>query len=243
MNYKIIGAAVGIIASVAIVALVLLSTNKESTIDNNNIEYIETASSVIENESRIKYVMSDAKRLAATPVNGTINEKVDEKDSTSELTIYVGDSRTVGMESVMDNGEIIIAKIGEGYGWYKSSAEDKLIAALNDNSDKTISVIFNLGVNDLHNAQKYVEAINELSKAYPDVGFSYMSVNPVETTTVSNNQINTFNDTIKKMLDDSVSYIDAFTYLVDNGYDTVDGLHYTKETYKDIYDFVCETTM
>ena len=239
MNYKILGAAALACLTIIVAALTLTKIYIDDNYNTFQTEQSTTSSISGKKESTIKYIMSDAKRLSDIPLEGNVKRE----SSYPELTIYIGDSRTVGMESVMDDGEIVIAKVGEGYSWYKNYAKDELINTLDNNSDKSISVIFNLGVNDLHNAPKYVEAINELSKAYPDVGFSYMSVNPVETTTVSNNQINTFNDTIKKMLDDSVSYIDAFTYLVDNGYDTVDGLHYTKETYKDIYDFVCETTM
>lgn len=190
-------------------------------------------------DSKIRYEMSDAKRL---PKNEIVNSQRSEEPSPEKglpkLTIFIGDSRMVGMDNAVDDDSIYIAKVGEGYNWYKEYAEEILEKTIESNSDKSLSVIFNLGVNDLEDAQKYVAAVNELSAKYSNVRFSYMSVNPVGVTTITNEQIKIFNNTLQTMLDNKVNYIDTYTYLMAKGYNTVDGLHYTDETYRVIHDYV-----
>jgi len=39
------------------------------------------------------------------------------------------------------------------------------------------------------------------------------------------------------MLADNIDYIDTYSYLIAEGFNTVDGLHYTADTYKNIYEY------
>lgn len=146
--------------------------------------------------------------------------------------IFVGDSRFVGMFMYVDSDATVIAEVGKGYKWLIDTADAKLRAALTDDS----TVIFNLGVNDLGNAAKYVDYINNLQAEFPNITIYYMSVNPVEQTTVSNESIDAFNETISNGI--TATYLDTNTYLQKNGFSTTDGLHYSKDTYITIYDYV-----
>ena len=214
---------------------VIRSSHPSNIETSENVVITSTESAAKEN--KIKYVFTDMKPLASIPDNETIKEISYEPEEKESLTIFVGDSRTVGMEQCIDDNSIYIAKVGEGYEWYDTYAKDVLEEVLEANSEKDLSVIFNLGVNDLDNADKYVSAINELAEKYPAVELSYMSVNPVTKTTVSNEQIQAFNSTIEKMLADNIDYIDTYSYLIAEGFNTVDGLHYTADTYKNIYEY------
>ena len=164
----------------------------------------------------------------------------DDADATntavSDNIIFVGDSRFVGMFMYVDSDATVIAEIGKGYKWLIDTADPELRAALTDDS----IVIFNLGVNDLGNAAKYVDYINNLQAEFPNITIYYMSVNPVEQTTVSNESIDSFNEIISNGI--TATYLDTNTYLQENGFSTTDGLHYSKETYISIYDYVVDHT-
>lgn len=47
--------------------------------------------------------------------------------------------------------------------------------------------------------------------------------------------IEVFND---KLSETEYMYIDTYSYLMNNGFSTVDGLHYTDDTYRLIYNYV-----
>ena len=116
----------------------------------------------------------------------------------------------------------------EDYSPYLEGIEDK------------VKVIFGFGVNDLGNVSRYISYFNDLIKAYPQAKIYILSVNPIveskwKSKYVSNKGIRNFNDKIFKAF--KSRYINTFTYLCKSGYDTVDGLHYTADTYRKIYDF------
>ena len=250
--------AIGLVGTALSVGALFLSwliddqyKNKESAAKLPDVSYQEEGP---EPEAvRIKYKLIAKNRLADFPEDGGVIKSIPSKeeaeikaedfselvskDIKEPLTIFVGDSRTVGLKSAANDTSIYIAKVGEGYNWYKESAEKLLVDTLNENADKNITVIFNLGVNDLDNAGKYAGAVNRLSSEYPSVTFKYLSVNPVEETTVTNIDIEKFNSTLQVMLDRNIGYIDSYTYLLADGFSTSDGLHYTDSTYKKIYDF------
>lgn len=161
---------------------------------------------------------------------------------TGNVDIFVGDSRTVGLGTVNDISSKCIAKIGEGYSWYVSTAEPQLKTKLKKNPSAT--VVINLGVNDIGNYQNYIYSYQKLMKAYPKAKIYIMSVNPVDkkytwgwlkySEMVS--MIKTFNQKMKEAFPNN--YIDCHTYLTKEGFATTDGLHYTTETYKQIYNYI-----
>ncbi|MCR5101274.1 MAG: SH3 domain-containing protein [Butyrivibrio sp.] len=150
--------------------------------------------------------------------------------------VFVGDSRTVQMGSVIGGtSNTYIAKVGEGYSWFTSTA----LSQISQYAGAGTSLIINFGVNDLYNADKYISLINSYIDEWTDAGIKvyYASVNPVEDTTVTNEEIDSFNQTLKSGLDSRVTWIDSNSYLKNVGYSTTDGLHYSNSTYRTIYSY------
>ncbi len=158
--------------------------------------------------------------------------------------IFVGDSRTVGMRDALikasvEDSSIYIAEAGEGWGWFTSAGIFTLRDYLNREPNRP--VIFNLGVNDYVDIDSYIHTYQELTEEYPDTRFYFLSVNPVvdeQCAAVKNEDVAAFNQRLKETFPDQ--YLDCYTYLMANGYKTVDGLHYTAETYQTIYDYVMD---
>ena len=158
--------------------------------------------------------------------------------------LFVGDSRTVGMSmSVKDSKCAFIGKVGEGYSWMRSSTDAKVKKYLSYNPK--LKVIYGFGINDLGNVQNYINYYTSMITAYPQAKFYIMAINPVDDktirsyyrrTTVNNTKIRDFNKKVYAAL--KGNYINTFYYLCKNGYDTVDGLHYTSATYQKIFKYV-----
>lgn len=149
--------------------------------------------------------------------------------------IFVGDSRTVGMEYAVNNDDYTwICEVGKGYYWLKENIDQ-----VDDYAQPGTKVIINLGVNDLGNASKYVELINSYVDLWTSEGIEiyYSAVTPVGDTTVTNEQIESFNETLQAGLDSRVTWIDSYTYLLENGFSSSDGLHYNNATYKNLYNY------
>lgn len=151
--------------------------------------------------------------------------------------LFVGDSRTLGMEDAVQDDCIYLGAEGEGYDWFSNEGISSLAQSLE--SDPTIPVVINLGVNDPQNINIYIDLYNSLIDQYPDTPFYFMSINPLDEDAdfnTTNEMAELFNATLKSTFPDR--YLDCYTYLKENGFETVDGLHYTDETYKKIHDYV-----
>ena len=182
---------------------------------------------------------------------GEDGKKVDPDPNLLSKTIFVGDSRTVGLKAAIGGKNIYIGKIGEGYSWFSSSAIVKLESRLK--AYPTSKVVLNFGINDLGNIDDYISIYEKLIESYPHTKFYLMSVNPVEakrakdfgysTRTVNNTNIKKFNAKMKASFPEL--YLDSYSYLVENGYiknvlagkGTIDGIHYTEAVSKAIYDY------
>lgn len=158
--------------------------------------------------------------------------------------LFVGDSRTVGMEEAMQDSAdtdhcSYIGKVGEGYHWLVNEGMDQLRTALSEEPDAT--VVFNLGVNDLGEIDRYLAFYPQIFAEYPDASFYIMSVNPVgdACSGASNEEIRDFNAKLKAAFPDQ--YLDCYDYLQQTGFSTVDELHYTNDTYRAIHDYTVNT--
>ncbi len=156
--------------------------------------------------------------------------------------VFVGDSRYVGMSKVADpsSNDTFICMNGMGHN-YLVEQMNNIILACNSNT----ALIIGLGVNDLnYNASAYIQTINNMASTL-NCDIYYMLVNPVDELkeqgtgyTVTNQRIEAFNEKLKNGLVSSIKIIDTNSYLIKNGFVTVDGLHYNPETYKKIYDYI-----
>ncbi len=156
--------------------------------------------------------------------------------------IWLGDSRTVGLqEAVEDYSEdVFIGASGEGYEWLSETGVPLLERAIDEHPGWP--VVCNMGVNDYENITNYLDLYENLCTLYPDVVFYFLSVNPVDderSQSVSNENINWFNEQIKAVYPDT--YIDSYSYLLGNQIETEDGVHYSSEGYREIYLLVKNT--
>ena len=161
--------------------------------------------------------------------------------------VFVGDSRFVGMKNAIKgrvDGDVeFVAKVGEGLAWFKKIAPDLY-------KKKGKIIVFNFGVNDLHNASKYVDFYNSMPKDFMENNtLVFMTVNPVNEAKeaehgfkVKNTDIEKFNSKMKAGLDKGhFQIIDSNTYMQLNNYQTTDGLHYFNDTYRMIFEFAVKS--
>ena len=155
----------------------------------------------------------------------------------SHHVIFVGDSRTVGMgkaEAHVSDRCAYIGESGEGYRWFIEYGIDLMDEAIRTWPDSP--VVFNLGVNDCDHIHEYLEVYHEIEKAYPDTSFYYMSVNPVteDSPHVPMSDILDFNRLLKAEF--PWQYIDTCSKMLHDGFEDVDGVHYSGDEYRRIHD-------
>ncbi len=149
--------------------------------------------------------------------------------------IMVGDSRCVQMQqSVGENSCTWIAESSKGYKWLNDTAVAKIDACVGSGS----KILINLGVNDPGHLKDYLTLVNAKAAEWVEKGATvyYASVNPVwDNPYVTEEQVQYFNSQMQAGLSGDVHWIDSHGYLSTVGYKLVDGLHFDKETYQNLY--------
>ena len=192
------------------------------------------------------------------------NDKNIDSFPKGEITIHVGDSRTVGMcviltsnsfndctfstnGSLIYNNDIFIAESGMSYDWFASTA----IPAVNkilSNNDITYNIVSYMGVNNLlFDINNYISKYNELANgSWKDQNIILVSVNPVDETLlakkgyniINNSDIIEFNKKLKNgVKNNNVKFCDIYNEIIYNFF-AEDGLHYDSKTYISIYNKV-----
>ena len=172
----------------------------------------------------------------------------------SHKIIFVGDSRTIGMQNALkkylpDDNCVFVGKVGEGCSWFLSEGKGLMADAISQNPD--VPVVLNFGVNDPDQIDEYLAAYRDMVAEYPDTTFWFLSVNPVQRARmieygasedaldlVTNTNITKLNLAIQQAFPDR--YLDSSTILKLEGFRTVDGLHFTGQTYLRIHRFVVD---
>ena len=172
----------------------------------------------------------------------------------SHKIIFVGDSRTIGMQNALkkylpDDDCVFVGKVGEGCSWFLSEGKGLMADAISQNPD--VPVVLNFGVNDPDQIDEYLAAYRDMVAEYPDTTFWFLSVNPVQRARmieygasedaldlVTNTNITKLNLAIQQAFPDR--YLDSSTILKLEGFRTVDGLHFTGQTYLRIHRFVVD---
>ena len=154
------------------------------------------------------------------------------------VIIFVGDSRTVGMGNAMRDTDdlcVYVGMSGEGYYWFAEDGIREMEAAIKEYPKAP--VVINLGVNDPEIVSDYLKLYRLFPSRYPQTTFYFLSVNPVtrEAASRTNQEIRAFNSKIKAAFPDQ--YIDSYRWMKLTGFECVDGVHYSEETYRDIHDF------
>ena len=165
-------------------------------------------------------------------------------DQATRQLVIIGDSRTVGMKSAVGkNANLWSAKVGMGLSWMKNVGVPAVESSINENTD----VVILMGVNDVRSlsyTSKYVSYINQKAEAWTALGANvyYVSVNPMAFETksypgITNSIIEKWNTRMQEGLSENVHYIDTYSQVVGN-VSSKDGIHYTKSTYKTIYELI-----
>lgn len=172
------------------------------------------------------------------PVVSYESATIERPDTTG--IIFIGDSRTVGMNNTVNIDSVenqwVVAKVGMGYNWLISDGWVQAQQIMYDNSQiGNWKLIFNLGVNDLGNIDKYKDFYLENNDRYD---ITVVSVNPTvdEYNGVQCSDIEKFNEKITEI--PNIEYIDTYDELVQTGYNAPDGLHYDSKTYNKIYSII-----
>ena len=191
------------------------------------------------------------------------NKKQDEKDKQEETqkkknkssnnsgtkhdkSLFVGDSRTVGMcmsVSLKSADDCSIAKESMGYSWFVNTALPRINTKLSN--DQSYNVFINMGTNDLgstSDAGMYASKYNDLKRKYPKANIIAVSVGPIDDSMASsgyssyarNTNVVKFNQKLKQSLNSNVIYCDVYSK-IRSSFTTTDGIHYTSATYQKIF--------
>lgn len=174
---------------------------------------------------------------AITTIPNTATQGGSATGSSINNLVFVGDSRTVGMQSAVGGNDTWSGQVSAGLDWLKSSG----VPTVEGNIGSGSAVIILMGVNDLYRPDSYISYINEKASSWASKGAHtyFVSVNPTEGSySHLNSNIDNFNQKLKSGLNSNVSYIDTNSYLKSNGFSTTDGLHYTGDTYNKIYNYI-----
>ena len=151
-------------------------------------------------------------------------------------TIFVGDSRFVQMhEAVGETGVTWICENSKGYKWFEENA----VPRIDNLVGKGTKSLINLGVNDPEHHYSYINLVNGKAAEWTQKGATvyYASVNPVwDNPYTTKEEVITFNSKVSAGLV-GVHWIDSYTFLNENGYRIVDGLHYSPETSAVLYNY------
>ncbi len=182
----------------------------------------------------------------------------------SNKILIIGDSRMVGASKVVSLDNVFfVAKNGTTCNYLWEEAVPEAEAILKQYPDDHFTIFLNLGINDLdrwewENRQKevdskticdadtYADYYIKLKEKWPTHNFFFVSVNPLDEDVLksgkykdlkmsTNQKVEEFNAKVaSKVTEKDTFYCDTFHQLIDEGYETTDGLHYSEETYKDI---------
>ena len=208
------------------------SSQTESTTEETETETEETESKTT---SKATQKAKKVTKPTPKPTKKTIkaSKKVTKKTVVTKPKyteyLFVGDSRTVGLDACV-SGISSKAKAGAKVDYLQSILSDVT-------KTRKKNVIFNFGVNDLGNINKYITVYKSLPKDFiKNNNVIIMSVNPTDGSKYGswNTDIDKFNAKIKKNLPSGVKYLDTNSTLKKEGFSTRDGVHYKEVTYKRI---------
>ena len=179
--------------------------------------------------------------------DGNLDNKVNPKSN----SIFIGDSRTVGMFNCVDkkSNEFSIAKGGAGSSWLNGTVLTELKTTIKGKEDSYI--IINMGTNSgltENEANQYAQLYNKIATDYPNSQVVAVSVTQIDVNTAKSNgmysgisltsdSVNKFNGYLKNKLDSKIKYCDVYSKIAST-YKTLDGVHYDCNTYKDIYNAI-----
>lgn len=213
------------------------TSETESSQTESTTEETETETEETESKTTSKATQKAKKVTKPTPKSTKKTIKASKKVTKKTVVtkpkyteyLFVGDSRTVGLDACV-SGISSKAKVGAKVDYLQSILSDVT-------KTRKKNVIFNFGVNDLGNINKYITVYKSLPKDFiKNNNVIIMSVNPTDGSKYGswNTDIDKFNAKMKKNLPSGVKYLDTNSTLKKEGFSTRDGVHYKEVTYKRI---------
>ena len=216
------------------------------------IEETETATETVEavgkEPEQETEVSEDTGKTTGTDVvdNRDIGDATDEKTPEEPEYkydtgyIFMGDSRIYLMnEDCSINGVpnfFAVCCPGIGYDWMIETGLPKIRSIQSSHTEiKSWVILSALGINDMENINQYLRTYRSLAKT---TNLWLVSINPTEGRSepqYNNVCINAFNRKLQTL--SGVTYINSHDYLVNKGYSTKDGVHYTELCNWDIYSY------
>ncbi len=197
-------------------------------------------------------LISLAMAVMYLPSGSYAEEKMPERK-----VIFIGDSRTVEMYGNVNQvniaydifmedtrGDFWAGRIGAKYDWMVGTGIPVAETQITDGA----AIVILMGVNDCaagssaKAAMQYADYINAKAEEWKLYGADtyYVSVNPVDgdyyfyDITINNSSITEFNEVMKALLSENVTWIDTYSQILDT-FHSPDQLHYDHDTYLDIY--------
>jgi len=153
--------------------------------------------------------------------------------------VYIGDNHIINMYNALekhDDNIFIVADEKADYDWFAKTGSEELYKLREKNNEVYSSWIYiiNLGINDLHNINNYVNLYTELAN---EAKVYYMLINPTDDSAIKNKDVESFNEELLSV-SSNILYIDTYDYLtkVSNYNINKDG-SYDNETYTKLYKF------
>lgn len=169
---------------------------------------------------------------------GTLSKPDHPEAVSPDKLIFIGDSRTEGIRDAVNDNSIWSCLSSMGYDWMTSTGVPQVESEIGANT----AVIILMGVNDVYQVNNYIQYINAKAGEWAESGAKtyFVSVGPVEHDPyVTNDEIVNFNKSMQENLT-GVTYIDIYSYLIENGFSTTDGIHYPNNVSIDIYNYILE---
>ncbi|MBE7069242.1 MAG: SGNH/GDSL hydrolase family protein [Ruminococcaceae bacterium] len=220
-------------------------TTESETTESETTEAETTTKAEAKQETKKATTKATTKKATKAPTKKAAKTTTKKKKATPTPTkkpttkpkytqyLFVGDSRTVGLDEAVD-GISSIAKVGAKVTYLQSVMSDVT-------KTRGKNVIFNFGVNDLGNISKYISVYKSMPKEFIQKNnVIIMSVNPTDGSKYGswNTDIDKFNKKMKANLPSGVKYLDTNSTLKKEGFSTRDGVHYKAVTYRRIAQLV-----
>ena len=167
------------------------------------------------------------------------------KNTEFNKSIFIGDSRTVGMQQSVESNssDVWSCKGSMGYDWMVSTGVPQIESQVTNGT----AIFIWMGINGLEGtdayANKYISYIDKKAEEWAKKGATtyFVSIGPVNETietqygySTKNSDIEYFNKAVKQGLK-KAEFIDIYSNMKSNGFGTSDGLHYNVDTYKEVY--------
>ena len=180
-------------------------------------------------------------------------------------SLIIGDFRAKQLQYHQNKNELdefdfnFLIEDSAEYSWFSTSA----LAQLPLMSLDITSIIIMLGFNDCtyscawnsfnidQIATDYYNAINELLDLYAGIDFYFCSINPVELgypfaeysdeiipVNILDTKIKQFNNKIKELCVDKISFIDSYDYLTKTSFKTYDGVRFNYNTSLEVLSYI-----